>query len=184
MISRILSIPVLCSLLAVSAAANASQPVVAAVPAKYTALKPGLWEVRTSTQMLNMPVELPPVPYKAVQCLTQDQLDNQENLTAVSGAQGECQILDANVTEQKTTWNMTCKKNGMDFKARGSITPISLDTYTGSVHFTMSGNPNLPPMNGVTTLQGTWQGDCSGNESTTGADPIFKSSPVAPVTVR
>ncbi len=176
---RVASSTLLCSLLA-SAAASAVQAPPA--PKEYTALKPGLWEIRTSTQMLNMPVELPPVPYKAVQCLTQEQLNNQENLTAVSGAQGECQILDANVTEQQTTWHMTCKKNGMDFNAKGSITPISLDTYTGNVRFTMSGNPNMPPMNGVTTLQGTWQGECTGRENNAGVEPIFKASPVAPVT--
>lgn len=177
---RAFSVSVLCSLLAFSAGASALQPTpqMQAEHSRYTALKPGLWEVRTSTQMLNMPVELPPVPYKAVQCLTQEQLDNQENLTAVSGTQGECQILNANVTEQKTTWNMNCKKNGMDFNARGSITPISLDTYTGSVHFTMSGAQNMPPMNGVTTLQGTWQGECTGKESTTGVEPVFNTSPI------
>lgn len=151
---------------------------VAASPAlavtQYTALKPGLWEITTSTQMLNMPVELPPVPYRAIQCLTQEQLNNQENLTAVSGAQGQCEILDANVTDTRTSWSMHCKKNGMDFNAKGSITPISLETYTGNVHFTMSGARNMPPMSGMTTLQGTWQGECTGNESSTGVQPVFK----------
>lgn len=143
------------SLLPLVLAAGAAQ-------AEYKALKPGLWEIRTSTQMVDMPLELPPVPYRTVQCLTQEQLNNQENLTAVSGSQGDCTISDANVTEQRTSWNMRCRKNGLDFDAQGSITPISLETYTGSVKFTMYSDKNVPPMNGVTTLQGTWQGDCAG----------------------
>lgn len=163
--------------LTITASAFAATPS-AKSPSEYKALKPGLWEVRTSTQMLNMPVELPPVPYRAVQCLTQEQLNNQKNLTAVSGAQGDCQIMDSHVTETKTTWKMLCKKNGMDFDAKGSITPISLETYTGNVQFTMSGAPNMPPMNGLTTIQGTWQGECTGHESGTGVQPVFKSSPV------
>lgn len=147
-----------------------------AAHAQYTALKPGLWEIRTSTQMVDMPLELPPVPYRAVQCLTQEQLNNQENLTAVSGAQGDCKILDAKVSDQQTSWQMHCRKNGLDFNAHGSITPISLETYTGSVRFTMSSpqQKSVPLMNGVTTLQGTWQGECSGAESTSGMKPVFR----------
>lgn len=147
-----------------------------AAPVEYRALRPGLWEVQTSTEMLNMPVELPPVPYRTTLCLTQEQLNNQENLTAVSGAQGDCQILSSDVTEQRTNWTMLCKKNGMNFDAQGTITPISLETYTGNVRFTMSGARNMPPMNGITRVQGVWQGECKGNPaaSAAGVTPTFK----------
>lgn len=164
------------------AASNLQPEHPAEVPetAEYTALRAGLWEVRTSTQMYDMPVELPPVPYRASHCLTQEQLNNQQNLTAVAGQQGECDIHDAQVSEQQTRWRMTCLKNGMRFNAQGSITPISLETYTGTVRFTMTGAQGMPPINGVTTIQGTWQGECVGvSDPTAGVEPVF-SEPTAP----
>lgn len=141
---------------------------------RYTALRPGLWEIRTATRMQGMPYELPPVPYNTTQCLTQEQLDNQENLAAVAGSRGKCEIHDASVTPERTNWSMTCFTNGMEMDAKGSITPISKEAYTGNVHFTMQGG-NMPvAMNGVVNVQGMWQGECSGNRSENHAQPSFR----------
>lgn len=153
------------------AQASAEQP----AAQTYTALKPGMWEIRTATRMQGMPSELPPVPYNTTQCMTQAQLDNQQNLAKVSGAQGDCDIRDANVTPERTIWSMTCNKNGMDIDAKGMITPISTEAYTGKVEFIMKSG-NFPAMHGVVNVQGLWQGECAGNTSASGMEPTFRGS--------
>lgn len=145
----------------------------------YTALRPGLWEIRTATKMHGMPAELPPVPFTTTQCMTQEQLDNQQNLSAVSGSQGNCEIHDADVTETRTSWTMTCHKNGMEVDAEGAITPITTEVYTGNVHFTMRGN-GMPPMRGVVNVQGRWQGECDGNAGNSGMQPSYRGQSHTP----
>lgn len=147
--------------------------------ARYTALRPGLWEIRTATRMQGMPYELPPVPYTTTQCMTQEQLDNQENLSAVSGSQGNCEIHDADVTMERTDWTMTCVKNGMEVDAKGTITPISKEAYTGNVHFTMQGG-SIAAVKGVVNVQGMWQGECSGKQSGNHMQPTFREPVYTP----
>lgn len=141
--------------------------------AKYDSLKPGLWEISTSTQMLGMPVDIPPVPYSTQQCITQEMLDKQENLSAISAAQGSCSVENADVTGNKTTWSMTCMNNGMLVKAHGAITPLSLEAYSGNVKFTME-SQNVPPMEGKVRLQGRWLSECPPGSST--PVPTFNTS--------
>lgn len=143
----------------------------------YTALRPGLWEIRTATRMQGMPYELPPVPYRTTQCLTQEQLDNQQNLSAVAGSQGNCDIHDTDVTEERTNWTMSCIKNGMEVDAEGTITPISKEAYTGNVTFTMQGGGIPMAMNGAVNVQGLWQGECNGNQSEQQMTPSYRRPP-------
>lgn len=126
----------------------------------YTALRPGLWEIRTATRMQGMPYELPPVPYNTKQCLTQELLNNQENLAQVTATRGKCQIHDATVTNERTDWTMTCYQNGMEIDAKGRITPITRETYTGNVHFMMH-KQQVQALSGVVNVQGIWQGECN-----------------------
>lgn len=146
---------------------------------RYTALRPGLWEIRTATRMQGMPFELPPVPYTTTQCMTQEQLDNQESLSAVAGSQGNCDIHDADVTPARTSWTMTCYKNGMEVDAKGAITPISKEVYTGNVHFTMQGS-DMPAMNGVVNVQGNWLGECTGEQNRSEMQPSFRKPVYTP----
>lgn len=136
----------------------------------YTAIKPGLWEIQTHTKMLGMPVEMPPVPYKAKQCLTQEQLNNQENLASVSGAQGDCQIQNVDVTDERTIWAMECVNKGMQMQAEGELRPISSENYNGNVSFTMQGGGGLQ-MRGHVVVEGRWLGAC--DHSMNEATPVF-----------
>lgn len=171
---RPIAFPMTCLALLTAGAALASSQTDKAATEHYTALRPGLWEVRTATRMQGMPFELPPVPATVTQCMTQAQLDNQENLSAVSGSQGNCEIHEATVTPDRTSWTMTCYKNGMEVDAKGAITPISKEVYTGNVHFTMQGN-NMPAMNGVVNVQGNWMGECKGEQNRSEMQPSFRS---------
>lgn len=145
----------------------------AALPAEaYTALRPGLWEIRTATRMQGMPYELPPVPYNTKQCLTQELLNNQENLAQVTATRGKCQIHDANVTNTRTDWTMTCYQNGMEIDAKGSITPITRETYTGNVHFMMH-KQQVQALSGVVNVQGIWQGECNADAQQEEARPTY-----------
>jgi hypothetical protein len=119
------------------------------------------------------------VPYTTNQCLTQELLNNQENLAKVTATRGECEIHDANVSEMRTSWTMTCYQNGMEIDANGSITPISQEVYTGNVHFTMH-NANIKAINGVVNVQGAWQGECPGGQVPNQARPTYRM-PVYPV---
>ena len=145
----------------------------------YTALRPGLWEIRTATRMVGMPYELPPVPYTATQCLTQDLLNNQENLATVTATRGNCEIHNAVVTEERTSWDMTCHQNGMNIDAEGSIVPITNETYTGNVHFTMQ-NANVSALKGVVNVQGMWQGECTGTPDENHARPSYRTPVYTP----
>ena len=153
-------------------------PVQAANNKHYTALRPGLWEIRTATRMQGMPYELPPVPYNTTQCLTQEFLDNQDNLAKVTAMRGECEIHDAKVSEMRTSWDMTCYQNGMKIDAEGSITPISKEVYTGNVHFVMH-SANIKAIKGVVNVQGAWQGECNSGQSSYHAKPTYRT-PVYP----
>lgn len=145
---------------------------------QYAALRPGLWEIRTATRMQGMPYELPPVPYTTNQCLTQELLNNQENLAKVTATRGECEIHDTEVSDARTTWSMTCYQNGMEIDANGSITPITQEIYTGNVHFTMH-NANIKAINGVVNVQGAWQGECASGQNLNQAKPTYRT-PVYP----
>lgn len=149
------------------------------VAGSYQALRPGLWEIRTATRMQGMPDELPPVPYTAVQCLAQELLDNQENLSAITATQGTCEIHDVAVTETRTNWDMTCHQHGMEFAANGTITPITRETYTGNVYFTMK-NATISAIKGVVNVQGMWQGECTGAQKEHQAQPTYRT----PVIIR
>lgn len=139
----------------------------------YSALRPGLWEINTSTSMLSMPLDLPPVPYRATQCLTQELLDNQQNLTTISAMRGKCEIHDVNVTPERTQWTMTCLQNGILFDANGAITPTTRESYTGKVNFTMRGD-RLSAVKGEVQVQGSWRGECSGASYENHAQPNFR----------
>lgn len=145
----------------------------------YTALRPGLWEIRTNTRMQNMPYELPPVPYTAVQCLTQELLNNQQNLAAVTATRGKCDIHNVAVSEARTSWEMTCFQNQMEIEAKGTITPISLEAYTGNVYFTMvmpnANSATRQGLDGVVNVQGLWQGECTGSASEVQAKPTYRA---------
>lgn len=139
----------------------------------YNALRPGLWEINTSTSMLSMPLDLPPVPYRATQCLTQELLDNQQNLTTISAMRGKCEIHDVDVTTERTQWTMTCLQNGILFDANGAITPTTRESYTGKVNFTMRGD-RLSAVKGEVHVQGNWRGECSGAPYENHAQPNYR----------
>ncbi|MCH2546280.1 MAG: DUF3617 domain-containing protein [Alphaproteobacteria bacterium] len=141
----------------------------------YTALRAGMWEIRTSTRMQGMPSELPPLPYTANQCLTQELLDNQENLDTVTAMRGQCTIHNATVTNERTEWQMVCYQNGMKVEANGVITPLSQHAYTGNVNFLMH-TTKTTAIRGVVNIQGMWQGDCKGGAGSNTATPSFHSS--------
>lgn len=139
----------------------------------YNALRPGLWEINTSTSMLSMPLDLPPVPYRATQCLTQELLDNQQNLTTISAMRGKCEIHEVDVTPERTKWTMTCLQNGILFDANGAITPTTRENYTGKVNFTMRGD-RLSAVKGEVQVQGSWRGECSGASYENHAQPSYR----------
>lgn len=147
-------------------------PVQAASGEQYAALRPGMWEIRTATRMQGMPYELPPVPYTTNQCLTQELLNNQENLATVTATRGQCDIHNVEVSEMRTSWTMTCSQNGMNIDAKGSITPITPEIYTGNVHFTMH-SANIQALNGVVNVQGAWQGECNSANNPEQAQPTY-----------
>lgn len=161
--------------------ATAAQAEAVAVPEKpYTALRPGLWEVKTSTRMQGMPYELPPVPYTATQCLTQDLLNNQENLAKVTATRGDCDIHDVNVSDERTSWSMDCsQQNGIHIDGQGYIAPITREMYTGKVNFTLH-NPSIQAMRGEVNVQGAWQGECTGNDAENHARPSYRTPVYTP----
>lgn len=151
----------------------------AAAQQDYTALSPGLWEIRTNTRMQGMPAELPPVPYTTMQCLTQELLNNQENLATVTASRGKCDIHDADVSSERTNWTMSCEQNGMHIEAKGVITPISQRAYTGNVHFIMD-TGSVHSLNGVVNVQGLWQGECEGSAGTGAAKHTYRTPVYSP----
>lgn len=141
--------------------------------AKYTEIKAGLWQITTETKMLGMPAEMPGIVHTTQQCLTQEQLDNQQNLIAVSGTQGNCSIHDVKVTKEWTSWGMTCKKGPMTVEGTGMINPISQTSYKGDVDFSMqSANSNGMALFGKTSIKGKWLSACAKGKAA--MQPVFK----------
>lgn len=161
-------------------ASTAQAEAIAVLEKPYTALRPGLWEIKTSTRMLNMPYELPPVPYTATQCLTQELLDNQENLAKVTATRGDCDIHNVNVADDRTSWDMTCHQNGMDIEAEGYIAPITRETYTGKVDFAMHNASVQEPIKGMVNVQGIWQGECTGDAAESHVRPRYRTPVYTP----
>lgn len=122
-------------------------------------LKGGQWEIETSTRFLGMPVDLPPVPAKTVQCISQEQIDNHQFLKKVKGPKGECDVSNVHVQKDRITWDMKCVGGQVTVSAKGAVTPITEQLFTGKVDFESAPNP-MGQLKGVVTVQGTRTGDC------------------------
>lgn len=127
-------------------------------------LQGGQWEIVTSTRFLGMPVDLPPVPAKTVQCIAQEQIDSHQFLKKVKGPQGECDVSNVHVQKDRITWDMKCVGGQVAVNAKGAVTPITEQLFTGKVDFSSTpGQSQLGQLKGVVTVQGTRVGDCDPN---------------------
>ena len=122
-------------------------------------LEPGLWEVRTTTGTIGMPSDLPPVPVMETICLSQDAIEDESVLPALSGAKGACQMGQLETDEGVTYWKMYCLNFGQQVEAHAEIHPASPEMYVGKVDFKTSGNK--PAMSGHITVHGERVGDCA-----------------------
>lgn len=97
-------------------------------------MKPGLWEITTTTEMPGMPFTPPPMT--VTHCYTPEDVKDQQSV--VPKQEGDCRITDLRSTGSRVTWKMVCsgKQQG---KGSGEITFSGSTAYQGKMKFTTEG---------------------------------------------
>ncbi len=99
-----------------------------------TGMKPGLWEITTTTEMPGMPFQPPPTKVK--QCYTKDDLKDQKEV--LPKQEGECRITDVKESGNRVTWKVVCSGEGGG-KGSGEMVFKGENEYAGSMRFDMEG---------------------------------------------
>jgi len=86
-------------------------------------MNPGKWEITTETEMVGMPMSVPPVTH--VQCITEEDLVPQSK-----EASNECQVTDVKEDGDTVSWKIKCSGQGGQMDGTGTIT-YSGDTMEG-----------------------------------------------------
>jgi len=95
-------------------------------------LNPGKWEITTETEMVGMPMKMPPQTY--TQCLTGEEFVPQKQDTS-----NECQISDIKVDGNTVSWKITCSGQSGQIEGTGRITysSDSMEEKNTWINFTM-----------------------------------------------
>lgn len=157
--------------------------------AKYEGMVPGKWETQ-ATATIEGVEGMPAVPPQVkVACITQEQLDSQEeSVRKFSGAEkSQCIVHQLQVSDQRSSWDMECNQNGQMMRVSGEIVPDATKKgYTGSVRLALNAIASLPPLVTRVVLKGTWLGACDADTPML-EDAVRKAAPsvvpgVAPAT--
>lgn len=111
-------------------------------------LKPGKWEITTETEMVGMPMKVPPVTH--TQCITAEDLVPQSE-----GESNECKVSDVNVSGDTVSWKIVCSGQGGAMEGTGKIT-YSGDRMEGTMDMVIKG----AGMNVKNKISGRRIGDC------------------------
>ena len=110
--------------------------------------KPGKWEITTETEMVGMPMKMPPQTH--TQCLTGEEFVPQNKQPG-----NECQISDVKTDGNTVTWKITCSTQGGQMEGSGRIT-YSNDTFNGTMDMVMKASG----MGIKNKISGRRVGDC------------------------
>jgi len=94
-------------------------------------LNPGKWEITTETEMVGMPMKVPPVTH--TQCLTADDFVPQSE-----EANKECRVSDVKISGDTVSWKIVCSGQNGRMEGTGRVT-YSGDRMEGSMHMVISG---------------------------------------------
>ncbi len=78
-------------------------------------INPGKWEITTETEMVGMPMEVPPVTH--TQCLTSEDLVPQSD-----EANQECEITDVKISGNTVSWKIVCSGQNGRMEGTGQVT--------------------------------------------------------------
>ena len=88
------------------------------------AMKEGMWEITTSTEMPGIPYKIPPTVVK--QCYTREDVSDQKKIVASDNK--DCAVTDFKSSGNKVAWTMKCTgEHSGTFKGE---TTFSSDSYT------------------------------------------------------
>ena len=111
-------------------------------------LNPGKWEITTQTEMVGMPMKVPPQTH--TQCVSEEDLVPQSE-----GASKECQVSDIEVSGDTISWKIVCSGQGGAMEGTGRIT-YSGDQMEGTMDMVIKGG-GMQIKNKIT---GRRVGDC------------------------
>lgn len=111
-------------------------------------LNPGKWEITTETEMVGMPMKVPPVTH--TQCLTVKDIVPQSE-----GESKECQVSDIKVSGDTVSWKIVCSGQGGEMEGTGRIT-YSGDRMEGTMDMAIKG----AGMQVKNKISGRRTGDC------------------------
>ncbi|MFO7985293.1 MAG: DUF3617 family protein [Desulfatiglandaceae bacterium] len=111
-------------------------------------LNPGKWEMTTETEMVGMPVQIPPVTH--TQCLTSDDLVPRSNETGK-----ECEVSDVKISGNTVSWKMVCSGENGPMEGTGQATYRG-DHMEGVMNMVISG----AGMQITNKISGRRIGDC------------------------
>ena len=94
-------------------------------------VKPGKWEITTTTEMTGMPMRIPPVTH--TQCLKEGDFVPQ-----TEGANQECKVSDVKVSGDTVSWKLVCSGKSGHMEGTGKTT-YSGDTMEGEMRMVIQG---------------------------------------------
>ncbi len=106
----------------------------------------GEWEVTVETEMVGMPMKMPPMTY--TQCMTKSDPIPQNNQQ-----DQQCHVIDMKTQGNTVTWNMTCDGSAARMAGEGKIT-YEKDRMNGTMKMTAEG------MQMITHFKGHYLGAC------------------------
>ncbi len=94
-------------------------------------VKPGKWEITTTTEMTGMPMSIPPVTH--TQCLK-----GGDFVPQTGGENQECNVSDVKVSGDTVSWKLVCSGKSGHMEGTGKTT-YSGETMQGEMHMVIQG---------------------------------------------
>jgi hypothetical protein len=108
--------------------------------------KDGQWEITVKTEMVGMPMQMPPLTY--TQCMTKS-----DPVPQSSQPDQQCRVVDMKTQGNTVSWAIKCDDSGSPITGEGKIT-YEKDRMNGSMKMTAEG------MEMVSHFKGRYIGAC------------------------
>ncbi len=117
-----------------------------------TGMQAGMWEITTTTEMLGMPMRMPPQVLR--HCYKEENLKDAKGTLPVDKS---CKVEDFKQSGNTVSWKMNCNRDGTSMVGSGEITYVG-QSYTGKM--SVKGKTGGMDINMVSQYSAKRIGDC------------------------
>ena len=126
----------------------------AAVAFAKTHVKPGMWHLKVTAELVGAPFT--PPPHEMDRCITPEQANDPEKM--IKEQDKNCDPVDVKFDGNKATFKVNCHAHGGTQTGSGEIV-YQTDSYTGTITADMT-DPRMGHMKMIEHISGTRTGDC------------------------